>query len=89
MSVRTLYHHSNSEFISTLRESDLTDVEVLLVGLNSTLFPGVPSGAEAHDGFLDEHEKTASTLLSQVQTLMSAKNTNNVVAVSFGPIIII
>ncbi|KAE9411361.1 alpha/beta-hydrolase [Gymnopus androsaceus JB14] len=62
-------------------ESDLTDVGVLLVGLNSTLFPGVSSSAEVHDGFRDEHEKTATSILAEVQTLMSTKSTNNVIAV--------
>ncbi|KIK67315.1 hypothetical protein GYMLUDRAFT_238620 [Collybiopsis luxurians FD-317 M1] len=62
-------------------ESDLTDVEVLLVGLDSTLFPGVSSSVQVHDGFRNEHAKTASAILGAVKSLMSSKNTKNVVAV--------
>jgi len=62
-------------------ESDLTDIEVLLASLDPKLFPGVSSGVQVHDGFRDEHAKTASAILGAVKSLMSSKGTKNVVAV--------
>ncbi|KAJ4477072.1 alpha/beta-hydrolase [Lentinula edodes] len=62
-------------------ESDLTDVEVLLASLDTSLFPGVSSSVQVHDGFKNEHAKTASVILAEVRTLMASKNTNNVMAV--------
>ncbi|KAF9072868.1 alpha/beta-hydrolase [Rhodocollybia butyracea] len=61
--------------------SDLTDVEVLLGSLDSTLFPGVSSSVEVHTGFADEHALTANAILAEVRSLMNSKATNNVVAV--------
>ncbi|KAF5393295.1 hypothetical protein D9757_000668 [Collybiopsis confluens] len=62
-------------------ESDLTDIEVLLVSLDSKLFPGISSSVQIHDGFRNEHAKTASAILSAVKSLMSSKGTKSVVAV--------
>ncbi|KAJ3802954.1 alpha/beta-hydrolase, partial [Lentinula aff. detonsa] len=62
-------------------ESDLTDVEVLLGSLDSSLFPGISSSVQVHDGFRDEHAKTATAILAEVKALMTSKNTKNVVAV--------
>ncbi|KAJ4483309.1 Alpha/Beta hydrolase protein [Lentinula aciculospora] len=62
-------------------ESDLTDVEVLLGSLDSSLFPGISSSAQVHDGFRDQHAKTASAILTEVKTLMASRNTKNIVAV--------
>lgn len=63
------------------RESDLTDVDVPLAALNTTLFPGISSDVEVHSGFQDEHALTADVILAEVQSLMSSKATNNIVAV--------
>src|ERR1700761_8545444 len=90
MRVQIRYNCKGTKFLQTdgaethfsIRESDLTDVEVLLVGLDSTLFPGVSSSVQVHDGFRNEHAKTASAILGAVKSLMSSKNTKNVVAVS-------
>ncbi|KAJ3807451.1 Alpha/Beta hydrolase protein [Lentinula aff. lateritia] len=62
-------------------ESDLTDVEVLLASLDTSLFPGISSSVQVHDGFKNEHAKTASVILAEVRTLMASKNTKNVMAV--------
>ncbi|KAJ3934022.1 MAG: Alpha/Beta hydrolase protein [Lentinula lateritia] len=62
-------------------ESDLTDVEVLLASLDTSLFPGISSSVQVHDGFKNEHAKTASVILAEVRTLMASKNTQNVMAV--------
>ncbi|KAF8829146.1 hypothetical protein HHX47_DHR3000516 [Lentinula edodes] len=62
-------------------ESDLTDVEVLLASLDTSLFPGISSSVQVHDGFKNEHAKTASVILAEVRTLMASKDTKNVMAV--------
>ncbi|KAJ4475797.1 Alpha/Beta hydrolase protein [Lentinula aciculospora] len=65
----------------TQLESDLTDIDVPLATLDSTLFPGISSDVEVHTGFQDEHALTASIILTEVQSLMSSVGTNNIVAV--------
>jgi hypothetical protein len=39
--------------------------------LNSTLFPNLPDGIEAHQGFADEQAITAPIVLSTVQQIIS------------------
>jgi hypothetical protein len=63
-------------------ESDLTDLTIAQGPLDSSKFPGAPSGVLVHEGFRDEHAKTADTILPEVQKLLSEKNTTNVVTVS-------
>ncbi|KAJ3728624.1 alpha/beta-hydrolase [Lentinula raphanica] len=65
----------------TQLESDLTDVDIPLAALNSTLFPGVSSSVEVHTGFQNEHALTADIILAEVKSLMSSGGTNNIVAV--------
>ncbi|EJF63436.1 alpha/beta-hydrolase [Dichomitus squalens] len=62
-------------------ESDLTDINFFLTNLDSTLFPGVSSDVQAHNGFLAEHAKTASQILTEVQNLISSKGANQVITV--------
>lgn len=57
-------------------------MEVLLASLDTSLFPGISSSVQVHDGFKNEHAKTASVILAEVRTLMASKNTQNVMAVS-------
>ncbi|KAI0045094.1 alpha/beta-hydrolase [Auriscalpium vulgare] len=52
-------------------KSDLTDVLVGKKALDPTLFPGVPDGIEVHDGFADEHAKTATQILGEVKNQLS------------------
>lgn len=61
--------------------SDLTDINIIMDNLDSKLFPGVPSSVEVHDGFRNEHELTASTILAEVKRLMASKNTQSVTVV--------
>ncbi|KDR85996.1 hypothetical protein GALMADRAFT_85203 [Galerina marginata CBS 339.88] len=61
--------------------ADLTDIDILMTTLNSKLFPGVSSSVQAHQGFVNEHSLTASTILNEVKRLMSVKNTKNVTIV--------
>ncbi|KAI0670760.1 alpha/beta-hydrolase [Trametes maxima] len=65
----------------TKLESDLTDINFFLDDLDSTLFPGLPSGVQAHNGFADEHAKTASTILTEVKNLLAKNNAKQVVVV--------
>lgn len=62
--------------------SVLTDAEVILDSLNTSLFPGVSSDVQVHDGFQDQHALTASKILAEVKRLMSAHGTNSVTCVS-------
>ncbi|KAH8989453.1 lipase class 3 family protein [Lactarius akahatsu] len=65
-----------SEFLA-----DLTDANFFLESLDPSLFPGVPSSVEAHNGFADEHAKTAPTILSAVQQTLSAHGASSVTVV--------
>jgi len=51
--------------------ADLTDADFFLTNLDSTLFPGVPSSVQVHNGFGAEQAKTASAVLAAVQKGMS------------------
>ncbi|KAI9440884.1 Alpha/Beta hydrolase protein [Lactarius indigo] len=59
----------------------LIDIDFILVPLDSSLFPGVPSSVEVHDGFASEQAKTAPTILSYVQQTLSAHGTTSVTVV--------
>ena len=63
------------------RYADLTDLDIFKKSLNSTLFPGAPSDALIHGGFADEHETTATTILIEVQGLLSLHSASTVVSV--------
>ncbi|KAH9074975.1 lipase [Lactarius deliciosus] len=52
--------------------ADLTDASFTLKSLDPSLFPGVPSSVEAHNGFAAEQASTAPTILSAVQQTLSA-----------------
>ncbi|KAG6819834.1 hypothetical protein H0H93_008091 [Arthromyces matolae] len=62
-------------------EADLTDVEFELTNLDSTLFPGISSSIEVHDGFGKEQALTATAILSAVQTTISAHKATKVTIV--------
>ncbi|KAI0822301.1 alpha/beta-hydrolase [Trametes gibbosa] len=62
-------------------ESDLTDVDFFLDDLDPKLFPGLADGVQAHNGFADEHAKTAPTVLAEVHRLLSAKGANQVMVI--------
>ncbi|KAI0801811.1 alpha/beta-hydrolase [Irpex lacteus] len=61
--------------------SDLTDVNFILVDLDQSLFPGIDPAAQAHNGFLAEHAKTASTILGGVNQLLSSTGAKTVITV--------
>ncbi|KAF9050948.1 Alpha/Beta hydrolase protein [Rhodocollybia butyracea] len=58
-------------------EDDLTDL-FQLTAINPSLFPGVSSSVEVHNGFGDEQAMTAPTILAAVQQAMSEHGTNSV-----------
>ncbi|KAH9849002.1 alpha/beta-hydrolase [Lenzites betulinus] len=62
-------------------ESDLTDINIILTTLDKTLFPGVPSGVQVHEGFASEHAKTAAPILTMVQSLIKSAGATNVFTV--------
>ncbi|KZT69281.1 lipase [Daedalea quercina L-15889] len=59
----------------------ITDGDAVLGNLNSTLFPGVSSDVEVHQGFADAQASTASDVLSAVQTTMSKYSTSSIALV--------
>ncbi|KAF9451947.1 alpha/beta-hydrolase [Macrolepiota fuliginosa MF-IS2] len=61
--------------------SDLTDVNILMDPLDTSLFPGVSSSVQVHDGFRNEHALTAPQILTEVKKLMAAHNTQSVTCV--------
>ena len=61
--------------------ADFTDAKLIKEGFNGALFPGMNSDAQGHGGFLEEHSKTADTILSEVKKLISSKGATTVMAV--------
>ncbi|KAF5324349.1 hypothetical protein D9619_011120 [Psilocybe cf. subviscida] len=59
----------------------LTDGDFFLKNLDSTLFPGISSSIKVHDGFADEHAKTATEVLAAVQKAMSQSGLKKVTMV--------
>ncbi|KXN85765.1 Lipase [Leucoagaricus sp. SymC.cos] len=58
-----------------------TDANAFQENLDSTLFPGVSSPVEAHSGFANEQSKTATQVLSAVQTAISQHGASKVTIV--------
>ncbi|KAI0061474.1 alpha/beta-hydrolase [Artomyces pyxidatus] len=58
--------------------SDLTDIDILKEALDTTLFPGIPSGILAHRGFVNEHKKTAAQILVEVKRLLALHSSTSV-----------
>lgn len=61
----------------------ITDLKINKVSLDTSLFPGAPSDARVHRGFRDAHMATASTILTEVNNLISSKGATSVITVSF------
>ena len=57
--------------------SVVTDLKIPKVPLDSTLFPGVPSGVLVHKGFRDAQARTALPILGEVRKLFATHNINN------------
>ncbi|KAF8877646.1 alpha/beta-hydrolase [Gymnopilus junonius] len=65
----------------TKLEADLTDIDLLMGALDAALFPGTSASIQVHQGFRDEHAKTAHQILAEVKRLMSTKKTNSVAGI--------
>jgi len=61
--------------------SDLTDADFFLESLSTTLFPGLSSSIEAHNGFQSEQAQTAQPVLAAVTSTMSQYGTTKVTVV--------
>ncbi|KAJ7623646.1 Alpha/Beta hydrolase protein [Roridomyces roridus] len=61
--------------------SVVTDGNVGFENLNSTLFPGLPSGIQAHSGFANEQAQTATQVLAAVQSALSSSGLKKVTIV--------
>ncbi|KAK2462712.1 hypothetical protein APHAL10511_005230 [Amanita phalloides] len=62
-------------------EAIATDADAFLENLDSTLFPGISSSVECHSGFSNEQAKTATNVLSAVQTALSTHGAGRVTVV--------
>jgi len=61
--------------------SALTDLEFIPKDLDPILFPGLPSSVQVHYGFAEAHERTAQTILNDVQTLLNQHNASSVILI--------
>ncbi|KAF8887333.1 alpha/beta-hydrolase, partial [Infundibulicybe gibba] len=59
----------------------LTDADFFLTKPDATLFPGLDSAIEVHNGFADEHAKTATSVLAAVQSAMTKSGLNDITLV--------
>ncbi|KAG2072438.1 alpha/beta-hydrolase [Suillus decipiens] len=59
----------------------ITDADFFLTNFDSTLFPGLSSDIEAHNGFLDAQASTATDVLAAVESAMSTYDTSSVTLV--------
>ncbi|KAA1468863.1 lipase [Dentipellis sp. KUC8613] len=59
----------------------LTDGDLIQGKLDSTLFPGISSSIEVHQGFAASHARSAPDILSAVNTALSAHNSKSVTLV--------
>jgi len=61
--------------------SVLRDLDFHTMPLDRGLFPDAPSDIRVHSGFAIEHKKTATQILTEVQRLMDAYSSTNVVLI--------
>lgn len=59
----------------------VTDADFFLTSLDSSLFPGISSDIEVHNGFMNAQASTATEVLTAVQTTMSKYGTTTVTVV--------
>ncbi|CAE6456021.1 unnamed protein product [Rhizoctonia solani] len=62
-------------------ESLLTDAEVVMSSLSSSLFPGVSGSVKAHDGFMKAQADTATNILAGVKGLLSTHSASKVLVI--------
>ncbi|KAF8270695.1 lipase [Lactarius quietus] len=61
--------------------ADLTDADFFLTNLDSTLFPGLSSSIQVHNGFAAEQAKTAQAILAAVNGQLSQHAASSVTVV--------
>ncbi|TFK48689.1 alpha/beta-hydrolase [Heliocybe sulcata] len=61
--------------------SVLTDVDIPTIVPDPTLFPGLPSDIEVHEGFANEQAKTAALILAEVKRLLAQYSASSVTLV--------
>ncbi|EMD39926.1 hypothetical protein CERSUDRAFT_112169 [Gelatoporia subvermispora B] len=61
--------------------SDLTDTDIVMENLNTTLFPGISNSIFVHSGFANEHAKTAPAILAETRSLIQQRGADSVVLV--------
>ncbi|KAF9269337.1 lipase [Marasmius fiardii PR-910] len=71
--------HQGTDFSKI--QAIITDAKFVPESLDPSLFPGVPSTVKVHDGFRDEHAKTATQVLANVQKALSENSANQVTVV--------
>ncbi|KIJ21153.1 hypothetical protein PAXINDRAFT_165902 [Paxillus involutus ATCC 200175] len=59
----------------------VTDVDIFLTNLDSTLFPGISSSIKVHNGFGDAQASSATDVLAAVKTTMSKYSTTSITMV--------
>ncbi|EJU03751.1 alpha/beta-hydrolase [Dacryopinax primogenitus] len=59
----------------------LVDADFFLEDLDTTLFPGISSSIQAHSGFLGAHSRSAASVLSAVQQVISDHGVSEVITV--------
>ncbi|KAF8800421.1 alpha/beta-hydrolase, partial [Phlegmacium glaucopus] len=62
-------------------QTDITNTDVALGPLDSTLFPGISSSVEVNSGWAHEQAKTATDILSAVQTTINTHSATTVTIV--------
>ncbi|KAI0322823.1 lipase [Amylostereum chailletii] len=62
-------------------EAVLTDVNIKRRKLDTTLFPGISSSIEVHDGFADSQAKSANDILVAVRSTLSKNSSKSVTVV--------
>ncbi|KAF5379500.1 hypothetical protein D9615_006487 [Tricholomella constricta] len=62
-------------------EALATDANAYMTSLDPTLFPGVSSSVEAHEGFAGEQAKTATQILAAVRSAIAAHGATHVTIV--------
>lgn len=61
----------------------LTDLNFFPDELDPTLFPGISTSIKVHNGFSESHARSATAVLSAVQTALSTHGANHVTVVGF------
>jgi len=75
-SVVVAHQGTNPKHILAVR----TDIELNRIHPDNTLFPGIPT-VEVHEGFANEHKKTANRILAAVRKLMAEHLSTNVILI--------